>query len=83
MPKILLIEDDISVCKLLEKFLTKKEYDVTIAFSAAEARLSIKKDSFDLILRGDNISSTLYNCARNASQTLPFVEFVIRNFMAW
>ncbi|MDA6072657.1 sigma-54 dependent transcriptional regulator [Flavobacterium sp. AC] len=50
MPKILLIEDDISFCKLLEKFLVKKSYDVTIAFSAAEARLAIKKESFDLIL---------------------------------
>ena len=50
MPKILLIEDDISFCKLLEKFLVKKEYEVTIAFSAAEARLAIKKESFDLIL---------------------------------
>jgi len=50
MPKILLIEDDISFCKLLEKFLIKKAYEVTIAFSAAEARLAIKKESFDLIL---------------------------------
>lgn len=50
MPKILLIEDDISFCKLLEKFLIKKSYDVTIAFSAAEARETIKKESFDLIL---------------------------------
>jgi two-component system response regulator HydG len=50
MPKILLIEDDISFCKLLEKFLVKKAYDVTIAFSAAEARLAIKNESFDLIL---------------------------------
>lgn len=50
MPKILLIEDDISFCKLLEKFLLKKEYEVTIAFSAAEARIAIKQSSFDLIL---------------------------------
>ncbi|MBS7231695.1 sigma-54-dependent Fis family transcriptional regulator [Flavobacterium psychroterrae] len=50
MPKILLIEDDISFCKLLEKFLVKKAYEVTIAFSAAEARVAIKKESFDLIL---------------------------------
>ncbi|WP_394776986.1 sigma-54-dependent transcriptional regulator [Flavobacterium sp.] len=50
MPKILLIEDDISFCKLLEKFLVKKAYEVTIAFSAAEARIAIKKESFDLIL---------------------------------
>jgi two-component system, NtrC family, response regulator HydG len=50
MPKILLIEDDISFCKLLEKFLIKKAFDVTIAFSADEGRLAIKKESFDLIL---------------------------------
>jgi two-component system response regulator HydG len=50
MSKILLIEDDISFCKLLEKFLMKKEYDVTIAFSAEEARQAMKKESFDLIL---------------------------------
>jgi two-component system response regulator HydG len=50
MPKILLIEDDISFCKLLEKFLIKKAYDVTIAFSADEARLAIKKESFNLVL---------------------------------
>jgi two-component system response regulator HydG len=50
MSKILLIEDDISFCKLLEKFLIKKAYDVTIAFSASEAREALKKESFDLIL---------------------------------
>ncbi|MBZ4043479.1 sigma-54-dependent transcriptional regulator [Flavobacterium hibisci] len=50
MPKILLIEDDISFCKLLERFLEKKAFDVIIAFSAEEARLYIKKESFDLIL---------------------------------
>ncbi|WP_264531528.1 sigma-54-dependent transcriptional regulator [Flavobacterium sp. N502540] len=50
MAKILLIEDDISFCKLLEKFLIKKTYEVAIAFSAAEARVAIKKESFDLIL---------------------------------
>lgn len=50
MPKILLIEDDIAFCKLLEKFLSKKAYDVTIAFSATEAREAVKNESFDLIL---------------------------------
>ncbi len=50
MSKILLIEDDISFCKLLEKFLIKKEYEVNIAFSAAEAKLTIQQKSFDLIL---------------------------------
>jgi two-component system response regulator HydG len=50
MPKILVIEDDISFCKLLEKFLTKNKYEVSVAFSASEARAIIKNESFDLIL---------------------------------
>lgn len=50
MSKILVIEDDISFCKLLEKFLIKNKYEVSIAFSASEARTAIKNESFDLIL---------------------------------
>lgn len=50
MLKILLIEDDISFCKLLEKFLIKNGYAVTTAYSATEARNAIKKECFDLIL---------------------------------
>ena len=50
MSKILIIEDDISFCKLLEKFLTKNNYAVTIAFSASEARLAIQNETFNLIL---------------------------------
>ena len=50
MLKILLIEDDVSFCKLLEKFLTKKNYKVTTSYTAAEARNSLKKETFDLIL---------------------------------
>ncbi|MBK0369834.1 sigma-54-dependent transcriptional regulator [Flavobacterium agrisoli] len=50
MPKILIIEDDISFCKLLEKFLIKNSYTVATAFSAAEGRLAVAKENFDLIL---------------------------------
>jgi two-component system response regulator HydG len=50
MPKILLIEDDISFCKLLEKFLIKNTYTVSSSYTAAEARNVIKKENFDLVL---------------------------------
>ncbi|TDE54946.1 sigma-54-dependent transcriptional regulator [Flavobacterium sp. GT3P67] len=50
MAKILLIEDDVAFCKLLEKFLIKKAYDVTPAFSAAEAKSKIKSNEFDLVI---------------------------------
>lgn len=50
MPKVLLIEDDISFCKLLEKFLTKNAYTVIASFTAAEARNAVKNEHFDLVL---------------------------------
>ena len=50
MTKILLIEDDVAFCKLLEKFLIKKSFEVTTAFSAAEAKSKIKNTEFDLII---------------------------------
>jgi two-component system response regulator HydG len=50
MQKILVVEDDVSFCKMLEKFLIKNKYEVKSAFSAAEARLTRQQDTFDLIL---------------------------------
>lgn len=50
MSKILLIEDDVSFCKMLENFLVKKSYNVTTAFSAEEAKTKIKIENFDLII---------------------------------
>ena len=50
MPKILVIEDDVAFCKLVEKFLTKNGYETATAFSAEEARSKAKTGSFDLIL---------------------------------
>lgn len=50
MSKILLIEDDVSFCKLLEKFLTKKSFLVTTAFTAEEAKNIINNEEFDLVI---------------------------------
>ncbi|UFH47440.1 sigma-54 dependent transcriptional regulator [Flavobacterium galactosidilyticum] len=50
MAKILLIEDDVPFCKLLEKFLIKKSFEVVTAFSASEAKAKIKVTDFDLII---------------------------------
>lgn len=50
MSKILLVEDDVSFCKMLENFLTRKSYHVETAFSAEEAKIKIKNDNFDLII---------------------------------
>jgi two-component system response regulator HydG len=50
MSKILIVEDDISFCKLLEKFLIKNNYTVSSTFSAVEARLLLQNEEFNLIL---------------------------------
>ncbi|MBQ0907524.1 sigma-54-dependent Fis family transcriptional regulator [Flavobacterium sp. F-328] len=50
MAKILLIEDDVPFCKLLEKFLTKKSFEVVTAFSAAEGKNCLKSADFDLVI---------------------------------
>lgn len=50
MVKILVIEDDVTFCKLLEKFLTKNNYAISTAFSADEAKSKAKKETFDLII---------------------------------
>ena len=50
MVKILVIEDDVSFCKLLEKFLTKNSYEISTAFSAEEAKTKAKNEVFDLII---------------------------------
>lgn len=50
MSKILLVEDDVSFCKMLENFLARKDYSVETAFSAEEAKIKINEDNFDLII---------------------------------
>ncbi len=50
MQKILVIEDDVSFCKMLEKFLQKKSFAVDIAFSAKESILKLDETIYDLAL---------------------------------
>lgn len=50
MPKLLIIEDDAAFCQMLQKFLSKKGYDVDACFTAPEAKDKFGKTHFDLIL---------------------------------
>ena len=50
MPNILIIEDDAAFCQMLQKFLTKHNYNVAISFNAPEAKSKLKESSFDLVL---------------------------------
>ncbi|MBC9795401.1 sigma-54-dependent transcriptional regulator [Sinomicrobium weinanense] len=50
MPNILIIEDDVAFCKVLEKFLMKNGHEVSTSFSATEAKTKIAENTFDLII---------------------------------
>ncbi|OKP98916.1 response regulator transcription factor [Paenibacillus sp. P46E] len=50
MNKILIVEDDTEINKMVQTLLRKNQYEVTSAFSGTEALLLLAKESFDLIL---------------------------------
>ena len=50
MPNILIIEDDAAFCQMLQKFLTKHNYQVQTSYSAPEAKSKFSATVFDLVL---------------------------------
>ncbi len=48
--KILVIEDDADINRILCRYLMKEQYQVTPAYSGSEARLQLKMDHFHLIM---------------------------------
>ena len=50
MPNILIIEDDAAFCQMLQRFLTKKGFEVETSFSAPDAKTKFNTTIFDLVL---------------------------------
>jgi len=50
MKKVLVIDDDIDICALLNRFLSKNNYDVKVAHKGSTSLALIEKDFFDLVL---------------------------------
>jgi two-component system response regulator HydG len=50
MKKILIVDDEISVCTLLTRFLSKNGYDAQSCTSGAEAMRLLKSEHFDIML---------------------------------
>ncbi|MDF2514162.1 MAG: DNA-binding response regulator [Herbinix sp.] len=48
--KVLIVEDDVDINRLLGRYLEKEHYQTVAAFSGTEARLQLSMNSFDLIL---------------------------------
>jgi len=49
-PKIIVVDDEIGICRNVEKILTKANYKVTHAVSAREALEKMEKESFELLI---------------------------------
>ena len=49
-PKILVVDDELQICKSVEKILAKSNYQVTHACSAQEAIAKLAKESFSLLI---------------------------------
>lgn len=50
MPKILIIEDDTAFCQMLQKFLTRKGFAVSTAYTIQEAEGLLETSTFEVIL---------------------------------
>ncbi len=50
MSKILIVDDDLDTCQLLDKFLSKKGYEVQTALRGRDAVEHLKKSKFDLVI---------------------------------
>lgn len=50
MSKILIIDDEVEICFILDKFLTKKGFEVKTCYNGKDALAVLQKQTFDLII---------------------------------
>src|SRR5690606_14231659 len=71
MKNILIIDDELSMCKLLEKFLSKKGFQVEVTISGKQGLSLVKDKFFDVILcdyrLGDISGEELFEKIKNES----------------
>ena len=50
MARILIVEDDVAFCTMLQTFLEKKDFEVKTAYTATDALLLVDREKFEVIL---------------------------------
>src|SRR6476659_3545033 len=77
-PRILVVDDDKSICNLLKSILEMEEYEHRVATSGEEARKLIASDKFDIMISdiylGDDSGLNLLAAIKDKN---PDVEVVI------
>ena len=76
MSKILIIDDEIGICLIVSKFLTKNGYITSTAESGAIAFSKLEKEKFDLVLSDFRLEDT---DGREILRKIKFYALVIFN----
>ncbi|MBO3099713.1 sigma-54-dependent transcriptional regulator [Gelidibacter pelagius] len=77
MSAILLVEDDVSFSEMLRRFLERHHHSVTLSYTLEDAKIQVKKSTFDLVFAdlrlpdGDGIA--LLNHIKTKDATVPVV----------
>ena len=50
MARVLIVEDDVAFCKMLETFLSKKGFQVSVSHTGNDAMTKINESFYDIIL---------------------------------
>lgn len=83
MDKVLIVDDDPAICKLLEKVMQSNELDTTTACSGTQALSILKNHTFDIILMdvmlGDMEGFEVIKHIRNQGITTPVMIVSGRN----
>jgi len=86
MQRILIIDDDTYICKLLDKYLAKNGYKTETAFTGSTAIRKLKDERFDLILSDyrlpDKNGLDILNQAKIRDQRLPVIIMTAYEEMA-
>ena len=77
MANILLVEDDTTFATILEKFLKKKGFEVTVTYSVKSGIDALSRDTFQLILLdyrlGDGIGLDIVEALHMEGKTIPSI----------
>ncbi|MGW8314185.1 MAG: sigma-54-dependent transcriptional regulator [Bacteroidales bacterium] len=77
MKRILIIDDDTYICKLLDKYLSKNGYETETALNGAGAVAKLKASDFDLVLSDyrlpDKDGFYILNLVKSRNPTVPVI----------
>ncbi len=82
MTKILVVEDDVTFAKILERLLLSNGFTVEVAFSKKTAQVLLESNAFDLLLLDyrlpDGTGLEVFEAARNRNAQIPAI--IMTNF---